>query len=120
MPFDLGIIDQVWLRLILVAAGAVFVGDLIANMISFSNRLMNAIVLAVIAGAFVLGFGHLVDQRPLGELLQPAGMVAALGFVVGYLGNLLAFGNRFVNALVTALVFLVLAGVGAYLLQTAA
>ncbi len=115
MPIDLGIIDQVLFQLLLVATIAVFIGDLIANMISFENRFMNAIALAVIAAIAVIAFGMYVDGRPIGELAMPGVIVAGLAFLVGYLGNLIAFGNRFINALVTAIAFAVLSSIGFYI-----
>jgi hypothetical protein len=46
-----------WLQPVLLAAAVVFVLDLIGNMLSFSNRFLNA---AVTAGVFALIFGSLV------------------------------------------------------------
>lgn len=42
--------------------------------------------------------------------LEPVLLAAGIVFVVGYLGNILAFGSRFVNALVTAIVFGIIFG----------
>jgi hypothetical protein len=42
---------QTWLQMIVVAAALVFVIDLVANMISFSNRLTSALVTAVLFAA---------------------------------------------------------------------
>lgn len=65
-----------WLEPVLIAAAVVFVVDLIGNMISFNNRVLNAlttaIVFAVIFGLlsfFVLGGG----QLPNIPVLAPAG-----------------------------------------------
>jgi hypothetical protein len=46
-----------WLQPILIAAAVVFVLDLIGNMISFSNRIVNALVTALV---FAVLFGSLV------------------------------------------------------------
>ena len=46
-----------WLEPVLIAAVVVFVIDLIGNTISFSNRILNAFVTAVV---FALIFGSLV------------------------------------------------------------
>ena len=46
-----------WLQPVLIAAAVVFVLDLIGNMLSFSNRFVNA---ATTAGVFALLFGTLI------------------------------------------------------------
>jgi hypothetical protein len=46
-----------WLQPVLIAAAVVFVLDLIGNMISFSNRIVNALVTALV---FAVLFGSLV------------------------------------------------------------
>lgn len=46
--------DYSWLEPVLVAAAIVFVVDLIGNMISFSNRFVNALVTATL---FAIIFG---------------------------------------------------------------
>ena len=45
---------QTWLQMIVIAAGLVFALDLVANFISFSNRLVSALVTAVL---FAVLFG---------------------------------------------------------------
>jgi len=45
-----------WLEPVLIAAAVVFVVDLIGNMISFSNRILNALVTAIV---FAVIFGSL-------------------------------------------------------------
>lgn len=47
-----------WLQPVLIASAVVFVLDLIGNMLSFSNRLVNAFVTALVFG---LLFGALVQ-----------------------------------------------------------
>jgi hypothetical protein len=47
-----------WLQPVLIAAAVVFVLDLIGNMLSFSNRFVNALVTA---GVFALLFGTLIQ-----------------------------------------------------------
>lgn len=42
--------------------------------------------------------------------LEPVLFFAAVVFVIGLIGNILAFGNRFVNALVTALLVAIIGG----------
>lgn len=46
-----------WLQPVLIAAAVVFVLDLIGNMISFSNRIMNALTTALV---FAILFGTLI------------------------------------------------------------
>lgn len=46
-----------WLQPVLIAAAVVFVLDLIGNMISFSNRIVNALTTALV---FALLFGSLI------------------------------------------------------------
>ena len=46
-----------WLQPVLIAAAVVFVLDLIGNMLSFSNRVMNALVTALV---FAVLFGTLI------------------------------------------------------------
>ncbi|MEQ1714509.1 MAG: hypothetical protein ABL907_00765 [Hyphomicrobium sp.] len=46
-----------WLQPVLIAAAVVFVLDLIGNMLSFSNRVMNAFITALV---FAVLFGTLI------------------------------------------------------------
>lgn len=46
-----------WLQPVLIAAAVVFVLDLIGNLISFSNRIVNALTTALV---FALLFGSLI------------------------------------------------------------
>jgi hypothetical protein len=50
-------LQYAWLEPVLIASAVVFVIDLIGNMISFSNRIANALVTAIVFG---LVFGSLV------------------------------------------------------------
>lgn len=66
--------DLQWLEPVLVASAIVFVVDLIGNMISFNNRILNAlttaIVFAVVFGAmsfFVLKGGPLPSMPAVTE-----------------------------------------------------
>lgn len=51
--------QETWLRMVAMAAGLVFVLDLVANMLSFSNRFVNALVTAVLFAVLfaALSFG---------------------------------------------------------------
>jgi uncharacterized membrane protein len=42
--------------------------------------------------------------------LEPVLVFSAIVFVIGLIGNILSFGNRFVNALVTALLVVIIGG----------
>lgn len=50
--------DLGWLQPVLIGAAVVFVLDLIGNMISFSNRFMNALTTALV---FAVLFGALIQ-----------------------------------------------------------
>jgi uncharacterized membrane protein len=41
----------------------------------------------------------------ISNLIPPAVIGAAILFIIGYIGNLISFSNRFMNAFVTAIVF---------------
>ncbi|WP_291177969.1 hypothetical protein [Hyphomicrobium sp.] len=112
--------EYAWLEPVLIAAGVVFVVGLIGNVLSFSNRFVNALVTAIV---FAVIFGALtyvarteVPASPVEFLpadfawLQPVLIAAAVVFVIDLIGNLLSFSSRFVNALVTAIVFLIIFG----------
>lgn len=49
-----------WLQPVLIAAAVVFVLDLIGNMISFSNRIVNALTTALV---FAVIFGSLIHFK---------------------------------------------------------
>lgn len=112
--------EYIWLEPVLVAAGVVFVIGLIGNLLSFSNRFVNALVTAIVFAVVFGALYHLshaeVPPSPIEFLpadykwLQPVLIAAAVVFVVDLIGNILSFSNRFVNALVTALVFLAIFG----------
>jgi len=47
--------DYAWIELVIIVAVAVFVADLIGNMISFDNRFINALTTAIVSAmAFAL------------------------------------------------------------------
>lgn len=98
---------------ILIAFAVAFIADLIGNIVAFGSRIGNAIasaiVFAVIFGAAAYFTGQIDLNPDSGEVftgeLKLLGFAALLFFVVGLVGNIVAFGNRFVNAFVTALIF---------------
>jgi len=65
--------EYAWIGLVLIVAVAVFVADLIGNMISFKNRVMNALTTA---GVSAVAFGLLV------YFLYGTVMLTSWGFAV--------------------------------------
>lgn len=83
---------------------AVFVIDYIANLISFGNRIVSALVTALVLMVVQAVLLVVLGERVEFPLLLTAGGVM---FVIALLGNVLTFRNRIVNALVTAVIFLI-------------
>ena len=123
--------EYLWLEPVIVAAVIVFVVDLIGNSLAYGGRLVNALATAAVffvifAALAYFGLGKLAFSTEAVELpslflpgdllwLEPVIIATVLVFVVGLVGNIVAFDNRFMNALVTALIFLVVFGVVTYL-----
>lgn len=63
-----------WLEPVLVAAAVVFVVDLIGNMISFSNRILNALVTAIVFTAIFGSLTYLAHKQgaPVPTISAPA------------------------------------------------
>ncbi len=111
--------ESAFLMKILIGAGILFVIGYIGNMLSFSNRFMNALVTAVV---FALVYGALyfvIDQAALSaevgamsqqQWFKMVGISAVLVFIIDLVANMIAFNSRFTNALMTAIVFAVLFG----------
>lgn len=111
--------ESAFLIKILVGAGILFVIGYVGNMLSFSNRFMNALITAVV---FALIYGALyfvIDQTALSaevgvvsqeQWFKMVGISAVLVFIIDLVANMLAFNSRFTNALMTAIVFAVLFG----------
>lgn len=104
-----------------IAAGVVFVVALIGNVLSFSNRFVNALVTAVLFGAIFGGLAFVTKAGPppgaTPQFLPPELLWlelvligSAVVFVVDLIGNVLSFSNRFLSALVTAVVFAAIFG----------
>ena len=92
-------------------------------MLSFSNRFVNALVTAIIFAVFYGALAYGIDKTMLPAELQTASqetwiqmivMGAILVFVLDLVANMLSFGNRFVSALVTAVLFAILFGAAVY------
>ncbi|NBC19977.1 MAG: hypothetical protein GVY06_02840 [Alphaproteobacteria bacterium] len=123
--------DQyVWIEPVIIAAIIVFVVDLLGNSLAYGGRLVNALATAVVffiifAALAYFGLGKMEVSTEAAELpsrflpgdflwLEPVIIATGLVFVVGLVGNIVAFENRLMNALVTALIFLVVFGVVTY------
>ena len=103
---------------VVIAAAVVFVVALVGNVLSFSSRIGNAFLTAVIFAAIFGALSYVSKvNAPAPHFLPPEYAVAelvliaaAIVFVVDLIGNVLSFSNRFVSALVTAIVFAALFG----------
>lgn len=108
---------------VLVGSGIVFVIAYLGNAISFSSRVGNALVTALIFAVFYGALAYTIDSTMLPPELKDASretwlqmilMAAVLVFVLDLVANFISFNNRFASALVTAGLFAVLFGVAAY------
>lgn len=104
---------------ILFGAGILFVIGYIGNLLSFSNRVVNALVTAIVFAVIYGALYYFIDKAMLPpdlqqisqqQWIQMIGLSAALVFVIDLVANMMTFSNRFVNALATAIVFAVLGG----------
>lgn len=123
--------EYVWLQPVIVAAIVVFAVDLIGNSIAYSGRLANAFTTAIVffvifAALAYFGLGKLELSTDAVEIptlflpsdylwLEPVVIATAIVFAVGFVGNILSFENRFMNAVVTAFIFLAVFGAATYL-----
>lgn len=119
-----------WLEPVIVAAIVLFIVDLIGNSIAYGGRFINAIATAIVffiifAALAYFGLGKLAVSSEYAQIpsrfmpddlvwLEPVLIATALVLIVGFIGNVLAFKNRFINAVVTALIFLVVFGAVTY------
>lgn len=108
---------------ILAGAGVVFVIAFLGNLLSFSNRFVNALVTAIAFAVIYAGLYYLIDQTMLpAELrnisqekwIQMVATAAALVFVLDFIANMISFSSRIGNALVTAVLFGVMFAILAY------
>jgi TRAP-type C4-dicarboxylate transport system permease small subunit len=122
--------DYVWIEPVIVAAIIVFAVDLVGNSLAYGGRLVNALAtaavfLVIFAALAYFGLGKLELSTDAAELpsrflpgdllwLEPVLIATGLVFVVGLVGNMLSFKNRLMNALVTAVIFLVVFGAVTY------
>ena len=115
---------EIALYLVLIGFVVVLISDLIGNFISFENRVINALVTATV---FTGIFGMIVWRLSTLEEVQRANLnethaLSAVGigfvavFISDFIGNNIAFGSKFVNAMVTATVFALMFGGSIYYL----
>ena len=102
---------------ILAGSGVVFVIAFLGNLLSFSNRFVNALVTAIAFAVIYAGLYYLIDQTMLpAELrnisqekwIQMVLTAAALVFGLDLVANVLSFSNRVGNALLAAILFAVM------------
>lgn len=113
-PDEIAILTKV-----LTSAAVLFVIAYIGNLMTFSNRFVNALVTALVFGAVNAALFFAIDAATLPDDLrnlsqetwvQMVVMAALLVFVIDLVANFLSFSNRFTSALVTAIVFAILYG----------
>jgi hypothetical protein len=108
---------------VLVGSGILFVIAYLGNALTFSNRFVNALVTALVFAVFYAALIYTVDKTVLPPELKEATrdtwvqmvlMAAGLVFVLDLIANFISFNNRFLSALITAVLFAVLFGVAVY------
>lgn len=111
--------DYSMLLKIATSAAVLFVIAYIGNVLTFSNRFVNALVTAVIFGLVNAALFYAIDMATLPDNLQELSqqtwfqmvlLSAGLVFVIDLVANMLSFSSRFASALMTAIVFAVLYG----------
>lgn len=104
---------------IVAGAGVLFVIGYVGNLLSFSNRFVNALVTAIVFGVVYAGLYYVIDRAMLPAdirnmsqetWLRMIAYSAALVFVLDLVANMISFSNRLGNALVTAVLFAILLG----------
>jgi hypothetical protein len=108
---------------VLVGSGILFVIAYLGNALTFSNRFVNALVTALVFAVFYAALIYTVDRTVLPPELKEATqdtwvqmvlIAAGLVFVLDLIANFISFSNRFVSALVTAVLFAALFGIAVY------
>ncbi len=115
--------ETAMLTKVLAGAGVLFVIGYIGNLLSFKSRFVNALVTAIVFAAIYAALFYFVDQAMLppevrqmsqAMLVQLIATAAGIVFVIDLIANMLSFQSRFVNALMTAIVFAVVFGAAMY------
>ena len=108
---------------VLAGAGILFGIGYIGNLLSFSNRFVNALVTAIVFAVIYGAMIYFIDNATLPadlqkisqeQWIQLIGISAVLVFVIDFIANMLSFSSRFWNAFMTAVVFAVLFGALVY------
>ena len=108
---------------VLIGAVILFVIGYLGNVIAFGGRFVNALVTAILFAivygvVFYLagqsGIATPISSMSIEEQVKIIGVAAAVVFVIDLIANMLSFSSRFMNALMTAIVFLVVYGVMLY------
>lgn len=116
--------DTALIMKVLAGSAVLFAIGYVGNLLSFSNRFVNALVTALVFGVAYAAMVYFIDKSTLPpdiaklsqqQWVQMIGMAAALVFVIDLVANMLTFSSRFMNALMTAVVFAVLFGGALYM-----
>ena len=115
--------ETVLLTNVLMGSGVLFLIAYLGNVLTFSNRFLNALATTLIFGVFYGALIYTVDKTVTPPELKEASrqawlqmvvMASSVVFVLDLVANFISFRNRAVSALVTAVLFAVLFGVAAY------
>lgn len=116
-------IETAFLYKVLVGAGVLFVIAYVGNLLTFSNRFVNALVTAILFGAIYFALIYFIDRSTLPAEMQSISqdtwirmivMASVLVFVIDLIANMMSFSSRFMSALVTAVLFALLFAAAAY------
>ena len=114
--------EQTLMMQVFIMAGILFVIGYLGNVLAFSNRFVNALVTAILFALIYGGIAYaafVTDEASLREKvgsltqeqwIQNIAAASAFVFVIDLIANMLAFQSRFVNALMTSIVFLIAFG----------
>jgi hypothetical protein len=92
--------------LVLIPTAVVFVMALLGNLISFDNRLINALVSAAVTSAAIAGIvAYTARDFPLKSTVLLALFAGGVAFLADVIVNQITFTGRFVNAFAKAAVF---------------
>jgi len=103
--------QQLFSLIVLLGTLLVFVSDSIGNMLAFGNRFVNAFTTAIVWGVlffmlyFVLGAVEIKLASDMSRLVVMTAVGSGIVFVADMIGNVIAFGNRFLNSLITAIIW---------------
>ncbi|MEZ5844297.1 MAG: hypothetical protein R3D27_11295 [Hyphomicrobiaceae bacterium] len=116
--------DTALVMKVLAGAAILFGVGFIGNLLSFSNRFVNALVTALVFAVIYGALVYFIDRSTLPpelaklsqqQWIQMIGMAAVLVFVIDLVANMISFSGRFSNAVMTAVVFAIVYGGVLYL-----